>query len=88
MIKCLVIDDEPHAVQLLADYVQKSKDLELVNTFTNPIEAFHFLNENPIDLLFLDIQMPELTGIQLLKLIPNKCQIIFTTAYDLSLIHI
>jgi len=82
MIKCLVIDDEPHAVQLMADYVQKSKDLELVSSFTNPIEAFHFLTENPIDLLFLDIQMPELTGIQLLKLIPKNCQVIFTTAYE------
>lgn len=82
MIKCVVVDDEPFAVQLLADYVKKSKDLELIATFTNPIEAFHFLNENEIDLIFLDILMPELTGIQLHKLILNKSQIIFTTAYN------
>lgn len=82
MIKCVVIDDEPYAVALIADYVRKSKDLELVGTFTNPIEAFHFLNDNAVDLLFLDIQMPELTGIQLHKLILNKSQVIFTTAYE------
>ncbi|KEZ93374.1 LytR/AlgR family response regulator transcription factor [Nonlabens ulvanivorans] len=82
MIKCLVIDDEPHAAALIADYVEKSKELILVGTYTNPIEAFHFLNNNTIDLLFLDIQMPELSGMQLHKIINNKSQVIFTTAYD------
>lgn len=82
MIKCLIIDDEPLAIQLLADYVQKSKDLELVNTFSNPIEALHFLSENEVDLLFLDIQMPELTGIQLMKITKGKYEVILTTAYD------
>ena len=82
MIKCLVIDDEPEAVRLLTSYVDKSKDLQLVSSFTNPIEGFHFLNENEIDLIFLDIQMPELTGIQLYNLIRNKSQVIFTTAYE------
>ncbi|MEM0991950.1 MAG: LytTR family DNA-binding domain-containing protein [Bacteroidota bacterium] len=82
MIKCLIIDDEPLAIQLLADYVQKSKDLELVHTFSNPIEALHFLAENEVDLLFLDIQMPELTGIQLMKITKGKYQVILTTAYD------
>ncbi|MEL6718269.1 MAG: LytTR family DNA-binding domain-containing protein [Bacteroidota bacterium] len=82
MIKCLIIDDEPLAIQLLADYVQKSQDVELVDTFSNPIEALHFLNENEVDLLFLDIQMPELTGIQLMKITKGKYEIILTTAYD------
>jgi len=82
MIKCLVIDDEPFAVQLLSDYINKSNDLELVQAFTDPIKAFHFLNENSIDLIFMDIQMPELTGIQLIKLIPPSCNVIFTTAYS------
>ncbi len=82
MIRCLVIDDEPHAVQLLADYLQKSPDTTLVETFTNPIKAFHFLQKDPVELLFLDIQMPELTGVQLLKLIPKDCRVIFTTAYE------
>ncbi|MEM9887826.1 MAG: LytTR family DNA-binding domain-containing protein [Bacteroidota bacterium] len=82
MIKCLIIDDEPLAVQLLADYVQKSKDLELINTFSNPIEALHFLSTQQVDLLFLDIQMPELTGIQLMKIANGKYDFILTTAYD------
>jgi len=82
MIKCIIIDDEPLAIQLLADYVQKSKGLELVNTFSNPIEALHFLSENEVDLLFLDIQMPELTGIQLMKITKGKYQVVLTTAYD------
>ncbi|MEM8525291.1 MAG: LytTR family DNA-binding domain-containing protein [Bacteroidota bacterium] len=82
MIKCLIIDDEPLAIQLLADYVQKSKDLELVDTFSNPIEALHFLGVNEVDLLFLDIQMPELTGIQLMKITKGKYEVILTTAYD------
>ncbi len=82
MIRCLIIDDEPLAIQLLADYVRQSPDLELIDSFTNPIEAFHFLNKQEVDLLFLDIQMPELTGIQLLKLTQNKYEVVFTTAYD------
>lgn len=82
MIKCLIIDDEPLAVQLLADYVRKSSDLALVNTFSNPIEALHFLNAETVDLLFLDIQMPELTGIQLMKITNGKYDIILTTAYE------
>ena len=82
MIRCTVVDDEPQAVQLLVNYIEKSKDLELVGSFTNPIEAFHFLNDNPTDLLFLDIQMPELSGIQLLKLLGKKSSCILTTAYE------
>lgn len=82
MTNCLIIDDEPQAVALLADYVKKSMHLNLVGSYTNPIEAFHFMNEHKIDLLFLDIQMPELTGIQLYKMIRNKSQVIFTTAYE------
>lgn len=82
MIKCLVVDDEPQAVVLLSEYVKKSNHLLLVESFTNPIEAFHFLTVNTIDLLFLDIQMPELSGLQLHKLIRNKAQVVFTTAYE------
>ena len=53
-----------------------------MGSYTNPIEAFHFIQEHPVDLLFLDIQMPELTGIQLLKLLPKSTQVVFTTAYS------
>lgn len=82
MIKCLIIDDEPLAVQLLADYVQTDDELELVSTFTNPIKALHFLEGNPVDLLFLDVEMPELTGIQLMTIANGKYQVILTTAYE------
>ncbi|MCB0630566.1 MAG: LytTR family DNA-binding domain-containing protein [Saprospiraceae bacterium] len=82
MIKCLIIDDEPLAVQLLADYVQTDDELELVNTFTNPIKALHFLEDHPVDLLFLDVEMPELTGIQLMTIANGKYQVILTTAYE------
>ncbi|MEM1325712.1 MAG: LytTR family DNA-binding domain-containing protein [Bacteroidota bacterium] len=82
MIKCIIIDDEPLAIQLLTNYAQKSKDLEVVDTFSNPIEALHALSLQDVDLLFLDIQMPELTGIQLMKITNGKYEIILTTAYD------
>lgn len=82
MIKCLIIDDEPLAGQLLAAYAERSPDLEVVKVFSNPIEALHFLNDQPIDLLFLDIQMPELTGIQLMNIVRGKYDIILTTAYE------
>ena len=82
MIECIIIDDEPHAVKLLEDYVSKADDLLLIKSFTNAIEAFHFLNQHTIDLVFLDIQMPEITGIQLLKLLHAHCNVVFTTAYE------
>ena len=82
MIHCLIIDDEPLALQLLAQYAERSTDLVLIKTFSNPIEALHFLNSHTIDLVFLDIQMPELTGIQLMKIINQKYEIIVTTAYS------
>lgn len=82
MIRCIIIDDEPLAGQLLAAYAERSADLHLAGTFSNPIEALHFLGENAIDLLFLDIQMPELSGIQLMKIANGKYQIVLTTAYE------
>ena len=82
MIKCIVIDDEPLACDLLEDYVRKIPFLELVESSNNPIEALHKIQNGGIDLVFLDIQMPELTGIQLVKIIQNKCRVIFTTAFN------
>lgn len=82
MIKCIVIDDEPWACALLEDYVRKIPFLELVDSSNNPIEAIHKIQNEEIDLAFLDIQMPELTGIQLMKIIQNKCRVILTTAYS------
>lgn len=80
-LKCIIVDDEPPAIRLLTKYVEKVSFLELIETFTNPLEALRFIEKNEIDLLFLDIQMPELTGIQLSKIINKKTNIIFTTAY-------
>ncbi|HXI00460.1 MAG TPA: response regulator transcription factor [Sphingobacteriaceae bacterium] len=81
MIRCLVVDDEPLALDILTDYIGKIPSLELVKTTTNPIEALAMVQQDHIDLVFLDVQMPELTGIQFLKIINGKCQVILTTAY-------
>lgn len=80
-INCVVVDDEPLAIDLLQDYIEKSPQLRLVNAFTNPIEALQFLRNEQIDLLFLDIQMPELNGLQFARIVNKECQVIFTTAY-------
>lgn len=80
-IKCIIVDDEPPAIRLLEKYVAKVSFLELVTSTTKPLEALQILEKSEIDLVFLDIQMPELSGIQLSKIINNKTNIIFTTAY-------
>ncbi len=82
MIRCIVIDDEPWACALLEDYVRKIPFLELVDSSNDPIEAIQKIQNQEIDLAFLDIQMPDLTGIQLMKIVQNKCRIILTTAYS------
>ena len=80
MIKCLIVDDEQHAVDLLENYVKQVPFLELVGTATNPMEALHLVNTHKVELVFLDILMPELTGIQFMKICGNKCKFILTTA--------
>lgn len=80
-MRCIVVDDEPLAIEILSDYVNKTKGLELIGTYTNPIEAFSSIEKDKIQLIFLDVQMPELTGIQFLKLLGNKSKVILTTAY-------
>jgi two-component system, LytTR family, response regulator len=82
MIKCIVIDDEPWALALVEDYVKKTPFLELIYSTTKPIEAINFLQENKVDLVFSDIQMKELTGIQLMKIAGERCRYILTTAYS------
>lgn len=82
MITCIIVDDEPLAGQLLAAYADRSPDLEVAGTFSNPIEALHFLGDNSVNLLFLDIQMPELTGLQLMKIARGDHQVVLTTAYE------
>lgn len=80
-IRCIIVDDEPLAVALLADYVQKTSGLEVVLRTTHVLDALQAVQEDRADLLFLDIQMPELTGIQFMKIIRRRCAVILTTAY-------
>jgi DNA-binding LytR/AlgR family response regulator len=80
-IRCLIVDDEPPAIRLIEKYVAKINFLELVATTTKSLEALSILEKEKIDLVFLDIQMPDLTGIQLSKIIKGKTKVIFTTAY-------
>jgi DNA-binding LytR/AlgR family response regulator len=82
MLKCMVIDDEPLAIQLLANHISKVPFLELATTFNNPMEALISFNSNPADIIFLDIQMPQLTGIQFMKLLQNRAQVVITSAYE------
>ncbi|RYE19730.1 MAG: response regulator transcription factor, partial [Sphingobacteriales bacterium] len=81
MIRCLVVDDEPLALNILEDYISKMPFMELVKATTNPIEALTLVQEGAADLVFLDVQMPELTGIQFLKIANGKAKVILTTAY-------
>jgi DNA-binding LytR/AlgR family response regulator len=81
-ISCIAIDDEPLALGLMVSYIQKTPFLELQGEFDNPIDAMEFLQENAVQLIFLDIQMPDLTGVEFAATLPNDCKVIFTTAYD------
>ena len=81
-IKCLVIDDEELARTLLKTYINKIDFLELVADFESPIEAMQVLKDDDIDIIFLDIQMPELKGTDFAKMIDPKTKVIFTTAYS------
>ncbi|MEM8895272.1 MAG: LytTR family DNA-binding domain-containing protein, partial [Bacteroidota bacterium] len=80
-LKCIVIDDEPLAVEVLESYIARIDHLELAGTFNNAIKAFEFLQQNAVDLIFLDIQMPRLTGLEFAKTLTHPPKIIFTTAY-------
>ena len=80
-IKCVIIDDEPIAREIIRDYILKINDLEIIAEFNKPTEAITFLNENKTDLLFLDINMPEINGIKFAKSLSDPPDIIFTTAY-------
>ena len=81
-ITCAIIDDEPLAAGLLESYTRKTPFLELKGTYHNAITAMKDLREEPVQLLFLDIQMPELSGIELAKILPKYTKIIFTTAFS------
>jgi DNA-binding LytR/AlgR family response regulator len=81
-ITCLIVDDEPMALNLVENYVLKTPFLHLVKKCNSGLEALLYLNEEKVDLIFLDIQMPDVTGLQLAKVIPKSTRIIFTTAFD------
>ncbi len=82
IIKCAIVDDEPLAVGLLASYVEKIPFLELCGKYNNATDALHGIGENPVDLLFLDIQMPELNGLELSRMLPENTRVVFTTAFN------
>jgi len=81
MINCIIIDDEPLAVKLLENHISKIDSLKLVAIAKNAIEAYQILQTKPVDLMFLDIEMPNLNGIEFLKSLHQKPKTIFTTAY-------
>ena len=80
-INCAIIDDEPLAAGLLESYAKKTPYLELRGVFNSAIQAMKVLRENPVQLLFLDIQMPELSGVQFANILPRETKVIFTTAF-------
>lgn len=81
MIKVVIIDDEAPARKLIAGFLQEFPEFKVVATIDNAIEGLDFLKLHPVDLLFLDVQMPRITGLELLKLLPTKQYVILTTAY-------
>jgi len=82
MINCLVIDDEPAAAEVLEHFIRQVPELHLVTTVNNPIEGLSLVRSQDIGLVFLDIHMPELSGIDFIKAINGKCKVILTTAYN------
>lgn len=81
IITCAIIDDEPLAAGLLESYVEKTEYLELYGTYNSAVKAMKDLRDNPVQLLFLDIQMPELSGVEFAKILRKDTRIIFTTAF-------
>jgi two-component SAPR family response regulator len=81
-INCIAIDDEPLALSKLEGFISKVPDLKLIRTFDNAVEAIGWLKENSVDLIFLDIQMEQLTGIQFLEATGSTSRVVITTAYD------
>jgi DNA-binding LytR/AlgR family response regulator len=80
-MKCLIVDDEPLARELLESHLAKVEGLQLVKSCENAIDAFTILQKHQVDLIFLDIQMPQVTGIDLLRSLKNRPRVIITTAY-------
>ncbi len=81
-MRCIIVDDEPLARQGLQDKAQKTGFIDIAGMFSGGVEANRFLSENTVDLMFLDIQMPDITGLELLQTLKNPPMVIFTTAYS------
>lgn len=82
ILNCAIIDDEPLAADLLASYAKKTPELNLIGVYDSAVKAMTVLRNNPVDLLFLDIQMPELSGLEFARLLPPETKIVFTTAFN------
>jgi DNA-binding LytR/AlgR family response regulator len=82
MMSCIIVDDEQHAIDILEHYIKQTPQLQLAASFINPIEALGLIGRQKIDLVFLDIQMPELSGIDFIKTISGRSKVILTTAYS------
>jgi two-component system response regulator LytT len=82
MITTIAVDDEPLALQLVTGYIEKTPGLKLLGKFDNPLDAAEFMSKKSVDLIFLDIQMPDLTGIEFSRLIEKGPKVIFTTAFE------
>ncbi|MBO6524707.1 MAG: response regulator transcription factor [Balneolaceae bacterium] len=82
MITCIAIDDEPNALEVVKSLAAKVEFLDLKETFSDPVKAMNYIESNPVDLLFLDINMPDISGFTFLTLIPKEVAVIFTTAYS------
>ncbi|MEM8929015.1 MAG: LytTR family DNA-binding domain-containing protein [Bacteroidota bacterium] len=80
-IQCIIIDDEPLAIQVIQSHLAPLPEIEVVDSFQDPTKAFEVLNQGKIDLVFLDIEMPQLSGLELIKTIPPSVKVIFTTAF-------
>lgn len=81
MIHCLVIDDQPNSVDILNNYIEKTPFLSLAGTASNPLEAMELMQRTTVDLMFLDVHMPHIDGIEFLKMQQGQCQVIMTTAF-------
>lgn len=82
MLSCLIIDDEQGAIDILKNFVEKTPFLKLIHSTTNPVEAISFVQNQKIDLIFLDIHMPQISGLDFMKVVQGKSKVILTTAYS------
>lgn len=81
-LRCAIVDDEPLALGLLQSYVEKTPFLTLCGAYSSAVQAMKMLPESPVDLLFLDIQMPELSGLEFSRMVPESTRVVFTTAFE------